>query len=160
MSVSLRQVIDEVECLMDGCTAYLSRRTGELYTLQDEEAGLLEEEADSDSLPEWQREQLPKIREIPESGDWLPLPTSSDIHEWAIMEQFCRTVAEPELRDELLSAIRGRGAFRHFKDVVYRSGIERRWFQYKRAALAQIVMDWLDENAVAYERGEDAALTG
>jgi hypothetical protein len=133
---------------------------GELYTLQDEEAGLLEEEADSDSLPEWQREQLPKIREILESGDWLPLPTSSDIHEWAIIEQFCRTVAEPELRDELLSAIRGQGAFRHFKDVAHRSGIERRWFQYKRAALARIVMDWLDENAVAYERGEDAALTG
>ena len=51
--VSLRHVVDELDALMNECTSYLNRQTGELYALQDEEAGVIEDGADPEDLPEW-----------------------------------------------------------------------------------------------------------
>ena len=108
VAVSLRSVVDELEALMDGCTAYLNRETGDLYALQDEEAGLIEDGANLEDLPEWQRDEVPRVREVLESEDWLPLPTRFDIHEWAIMDEFARSIDDSDLRDDLLDAKIGR----------------------------------------------------
>jgi hypothetical protein len=62
--VSLRRVVDELEALMDGCTACLNRETGDLYALQDEDAGLVEGGANLEDLPEWQRNEVPRVREV------------------------------------------------------------------------------------------------
>jgi hypothetical protein len=83
--VSLRDVLDELSILTDEATVYLNRKTGELFTVTDEDAQLLEDEDDPKEIPEWQRELLPKVREILDSEDWLALPTKFDLHEYAIM---------------------------------------------------------------------------
>lgn len=158
--VSLRRVVDELDALMDECTAYLNRQTGELYALQDEEAGAIEDDADPEDLPEWLCDEVPKIREVLESGDWLPLPTKFDIHEWAIMDAFARSIDDSELQDELLGAIRGRGAFRYFKDTVHRHGIQDDWYGFRTAALERIAADWLDGHGISYTRDEDATPAG
>lgn len=150
--VLLRDVVDELEGLMEGCTAYINRRTGEIYSVSEDDTRLLEDEDDDDDLPEWQREIMPKIRDVLESEDWLELPSRFDIHEWAIMEAFSRSMEDSDVRDELLSAIRGSGAFRHFKASIHRLGIHKNWDQYKTKALEQIAADWLDENGIAYRR--------
>jgi hypothetical protein len=160
VAVSLRRVVDELEVLMDGCTAYLNRETGDLYTLQDEEAGLVEDGANLEDLPEWQRDEVPMIREVLESEDWLPLPTRFDIHEWAIMDEFARSIDDSDLRDELLDAIRGAGAFRNFKDAIHRRGIHESWHSYRTTALGQIAVDWLDEHGISYTHDEGAAPAG
>jgi len=150
--VLLREVVEQLEALMQGWTAYIDRRTGEIYSVSEEAARLLEDEPDDDDLPEWQREMMPKTREVLESEDWLELPSRFDIHEWAIMEAFSRSIEEPDVRDELLHAIRGSGAFRHFKAVIHRLGIHKNWDQYKTKALERIAADWLDENGIAFRR--------
>jgi len=160
VAVSLRRVVDELEALMDGCTAYLNRETGDLYALQDEEAGLVEDGAKLEDLPEWQRDEVPMIREVLESEDWLPLPTSFDIHEWAIMDEFARSIDDCDLRDELLDAIRGTGAFRSFRGAIHRRGIHESWYSYRTAALGQIAVDWVDEHGISYTRDEGAAPAG
>lgn len=148
--VSLQKVVEELEALMQGCTAYLDRRTGELYTVTDEEAALVDNEVDADDLPDWQREMLPKIREVIESEDWLELPTSFDIHEWEIMDSFSRSIEDADVRDELLNAIRGSGAFRFFRHTIHQLGIEKSWYQFKKKTLERIAADWLDENEIPY----------
>jgi hypothetical protein len=153
--VLLREVVEELETLMEGWTAYIDRRTGELFSVSEEDAALLEDEPDDDDLPEWQREMITKIREVLESEDWLELPSKFEIHEWAIMEAFSRSIEEPDVRDELLRAIRGSGAFRHFKAAIYRRGIQEHWYQYKTEALERIAADWLDDNGIAYRREGD-----
>jgi len=155
--VPLRKVVDEIEALMDESTAYLNRKTGELYTLHEEEALLDEDDADLEDLPEWQRSEIPVIRDVLESEDWLPLPTKFDIHEWAIMDEFSRSMDDPELRDELQDAIRGAGAFRHFKSTIHRLGIHELWYRYRTSALERIAMDWLEEHEIAYTSDENAA---
>jgi hypothetical protein len=151
--VSLQDVVDEMDVLTDQATAYLNRRTGELYTLLTDELDLVEHEDDAADLPEWQREMLSKGREILDSEDWLQLPNKFDIHEYAIMKQFCLSVDNPSLKKELLNAIRGSGAFRYFRDTIHRHGIQEEWYQYRQDAVEKIAIEWLEGNGIAYKRG-------
>jgi hypothetical protein len=84
------------------------------------------------------------------TGRFLRLPSKFDIHESQIMEDFALPVENDSLRDELLSAIHGRGAFRYFKDVMHRRGSKEDWFEFRNKALRQIALDWLEKRGVAY----------
>ena len=68
------------------------------------------------------------------------------------MERFCSEVEDQALRDALLRAIRGRGAFRCFKDVIHERGIAPAWYAFRERALEEIAADWLDANGIAYRR--------
>lgn len=82
--------------------------------------------------------------------DYLPLPTKFDIHEYSIMERFCRSREDDEMRDDLCDAIRGRGAFRRFKDSIHEHGIADDWYKYRDEALREIAIEWCEENGIPY----------
>lgn len=48
-TVSLHEVVDELEALIDESAAYLNRETGEVYSVRDEDAGLIEDGVDPDA---------------------------------------------------------------------------------------------------------------
>ena len=150
--VSLRAVVEEMDVLNEEWTAYLNRCTGELITVTQEDIRAAESEDQSGDLPDWQRELLPKIREVLESDDFVPLPSKHEIHEYSIMERFCDQGEDAGLREELLSAIRGRGAFRRFKDRNHDRGVEEAWYQCRQRALEDIAAEWLEANGIAYTR--------
>jgi hypothetical protein len=152
--VLLRDVALEMDVLNEEWTAYLNRRTGELITVTDEEARAVEAGDESEDVPEWQRDLLPKIREVLESDEYLALPGKLEIHEYAIMERFCAGVENAALRDELLGAIRGRGAFGRFKDLIRGRGIVEAWHRYRERALEAIAAEWLEAHGIAYSREE------
>lgn len=65
------------------------------------------------------------------------------------MAEFITTVRSPRLQERLERAIRGRGAFRHFKDVLLDFPTEReRWFQFKHEQLHQRILDWLEAEEI------------
>jgi hypothetical protein len=107
--VSLYDVVAEMDLPSDDWTAYLNRRTGELVTVTDEEQRIAEADQEPDDLPDWQMETLPKVREVLETEDFLPLPSKFEIHEYWIMERFCLGVEDVEARGELLQANREGG---------------------------------------------------
>jgi hypothetical protein len=49
-----------------------------------------------------------------------------------------------------MAAIRGRGAFRRFKDALDRHGLLEAWYRYRREDLAQEAAAWLEANGIAY----------
>ena len=149
--VSLRDVVEEM-VPSEEWTAYLNRRTGELVTVTDEDQRLVEEDADPSDLPDWQQESLSRARVALESEDFLALPDKVEIHEYSIMERFCLGVEDPEVRDALLRAIRGRGAFRWFKHVTHERGMAEAWYAFRQRALEEIAVEWLETNGVAYSR--------
>ena len=114
MSVKLRDVVDGLEMQADEMSAYLNKRTGEVVPISSEDLSAAEEEEDLEDYPEWQQESILKAKEILESEDWIELPSKFEIDEYGIMEDFCRSVADPEISERLLSSIRGRGAFGRF----------------------------------------------
>jgi Uncharacterised protein family (UPF0158) len=151
VEVSLRAVVDELDVLMEGWVAYLNAKTGELISLSEDDRMLAEHEVDpEEDTPKWQQEALPKIREVLESEDYIELPSKFDIHEYAIMKNFCYSIEDRRLRSELLNAIRGSGAFSRFKSVIHSRKIQNAWYAFKRAALERIAIDWLEAKAIAY----------
>jgi len=88
--VSLRDLIEQMDLMTDEATAYINRNTGELITLTHEELALAEDSEEAEDAPQWQKDLLPKAREVLASEDFLPLPGKFEIHEWSIMECFAR----------------------------------------------------------------------
>ena len=129
----------------------LNRDTGEIVTVTDEDRALVEDDADLDDLPDWQREALPKAREALESNRFLPLPGRFELHEWSIMERFGQERGSARQRDELLDSLHGRGALRMFKSAIRRLGIEEEWHRFRDSAFEEIAKDWLESNGLAYE---------
>jgi hypothetical protein len=118
--------------LGDVMAAYINKKTGELFTVSEEETRIIEEGNEDDEFtPEWQKEILPRVREVIESDDFVVLPDKFEIHEYSIMEQFCFSLPDKGLQDELLRVIRGRGAFRRFNDAIYCREIHDDWYRFR-----------------------------
>jgi len=150
--VSLHDVIDHMEMASDEATSYINRKTGELIALTHEELALAEDPDGAAEAAEWQKDLLPKAREVAASEDFIPLPGKFEIHEWSIMERFARSLKDAAVSDELDAAVHGRGAFRRFKDVVHRLGIADEWYRFRDAALEEIAIEFLEAHEIAYER--------
>jgi hypothetical protein len=87
-----------------------------------------------------------KAKEVISSDDFLLLPSKFDIHEYHIMENFCCSVEGDK--------IRGRGAFRRFKDAIKSHGLEEEWYSFRQETLEKIAIDWLEGNHISYTKAE------
>ncbi len=150
--VSLTKIADEIDSLMEGFTAYLNTQTGELFTLLDDVFDSLDDAPEDEDRPDWEIAERAKAREIRDCEDWLELPSKFELREWDLMEEFSVSIEDPLVREELLNAIRGRGAFRYFKDTVHRHGIRELWFAFKAAGIEAVAASWLNEHGIAYQR--------
>jgi hypothetical protein len=73
--------------------------------------------------------------------------SSREQYRW--MERFIPMVDDPELRDRLVAAIDGKGAFRRFKDVLMAYGPEReRWFAFRSERLRVFMEAWLSAHGM------------
>jgi len=133
--VKLEDIIDGIEMQTDESSSYLNIKTGEVVIISDEESSAAEEDKPIDSFPEWQHELINKAKEILHSNDYISLPSKFDIHEYSIMEKFCLSITDDQLRDLLYYSIKGSGAFRRFKDNVYKYNLEEEWYKFRDEAI-------------------------
>jgi hypothetical protein len=155
--ISVDAVATELDGVGQDIHVYLHKPTGEFVSLSTEELSAAEEGYDLEDYPDWQKEMIQTAAEVLESDEYVELPTSFDIHEYEIMDNFCWTL-EPEIfREDMLNLIRGSGAFRRFKDAIYRHGIEDAWFAFRAQALRRIARRWLEDNAIPFTDDEDQA---
>ncbi len=135
MKVKLSDIIDAIEMTDQYSEGFLDKETGEI---------------------EWTSDMTMTRKEIEEINDKLDehgfyrLPTSYDIREYDIMEEFVGNLTGSVL-ESLSSAIRGKGAFRRFKDGINRLGIEQDWYDYQAKAYRRIAIEWCEENGIEYE---------
>jgi hypothetical protein len=132
----LQDIIEAIDLPDRDWTSYVNRETGAIVTVTDDMAMGPDGEIDP--------------ADIEESAEFLPLPTSAEIDEWSMMENFALQRPEP-LSDELLDGISGRGAFRMFRTIVKRARIEDEWFRFRERAFASIAREWLDQHGIPYE---------
>jgi len=152
MVISLREVVEAIEAQSEESEAYLDPTTGEIVPVTEEDRRLVEEGDENDaSLPKWQREVLPKIRQALESGRFLRLPDRFEVHDWDIMRRFSEAQEDARVRNELLDAIHGSGAFGMFKGAIRRLGIEDAWYQFREGAHEEIAREWLEEHKLPYK---------
>lgn len=88
---------------------------------------------------------------IESSGDrFLRFPTKYDIHEYSIMENFVYSLPAGAARQELANAIRGRGAFRRFKNGIRYHRLEQQWYDYRDQAYREIAIRWCRDEGLEY----------
>ena len=76
---------------------------------------------------------------------YLRIDPASSREQYRWMERFVSSVSDQPLRERLLIAIDGKGAFRRFKDVLLAFPAEReRWFAYRSELLHFHIQTWLD----------------
>ena len=78
------------------------------------------------------------------------LPSPYDIHEYSIMERFIWSLPEGTIQDRLENAIRGRGAFRRFKDSIYRLDMEQEWYDFRANAYREIAIEWCNDHGFQF----------
>jgi hypothetical protein len=150
LRVKLSDIVEGLEFQSDERSSFLNLTTGEVVSITDEELRAAEADTPLEAFPTWQHDAIRLARDVVETDHYLPLPTKFDIHAYSIMERFCLSVNDDDLRDDLCGAIRGRGAFRRFKDRVQAYGITEEWYRYRDAALREIAITWCEEHGILY----------
>ena len=83
-------------------------------------------------------------------GDgFVKIEPASSREQYKWMEQFVAMVEDPALRERLLIAIDGKGAFRRFKDVLLNYPADReKWFNYRGDLLHWQIKLWMEREQI------------
>lgn len=142
MKIKLEQVIEAIETADDAFTYLYDTQTGETVLLPD-----------STMFGE-QDEALEELIESAPIGRFLRFPTKYDIHEYSIMEDFVYSLPSGAARQELVSAICGRGAFRRFKNGIRYHRLEQQWYDYRDQTYREIAIQWCQDEGIEYTEGK------
>jgi len=150
LKVDLEDVLEALELRTRESNYFYYKKTGVVFMIMDDELRTGEEDFDLDDFPEWQRENIKAAADIISTDDYIRLPDDYEIDDYSIMEDFCYSIEDEELSEELLYAIRGNGAFRMFKEKIYQYEIEDDWYDYKDQRYREIAIEWCEENNIEY----------
>ncbi len=114
--------------------SFLDTRTGEVVTVTE---GAID-----------YSEQRAKVQTGGEAFVRIEPAASREQYKW--MERFVVGVTDEPLRERLVIAIDGKGAFRRFKDVLLNYPTEReRWFSYRAELLHWAIQKWMEKEQLA-----------
>ena len=151
MKVDLKKIFEGIESQSDESHSYLKLSSGEVVLFTDEAIAAAESDEDLSEHAEWYRETVEQARAfVNNEEDYLPLPSKFDFHEYGVMEEFIHSLPIEAQRDELLTLIKGKGAFARFKDGAARLLLLDAWYQYREQALAALAEDWCRENGIEF----------
>lgn len=135
--IKLKQVIDAVEMANEAYTLFWDQQTGETVYLDDPD------------ITGMSNESLLNLLET-DPDRFFRFPTKYEIHEYKIMESFVWSLPSGKAKDELVSAIRGRGAFRRFKNGIRYWRLEQQWYEYLASAYEEIAVQWCRDNGIDF----------
>lgn len=132
----------------DDMHSFLHRPTGRVVTVTDDALAAAENDGET-----WVSEEELEVarRIVAADDDYLALPDRFEIDEHRMMERFAVSLADEGARDAALTALRGRGAFRYFKDTVHRLGLSTAWYAYRDECYRETARAWCTAHAVAYD---------
>ena len=127
MKVKLDTIIDGLECVSDDTQVFYNTETGETVLWMD----FGDNDIDEDEL---------------EDEKYIALPDRFEINEYHMMEAFAYD------RDErLVDAIKGRGAFRCFKDTAAEVGLIEDWYEFRDNCYRSRAEDWCRDHDLEWE---------
>ncbi|PGM54644.1 UPF0158 family protein [Bacillus sp. AFS053548] len=148
----IKDIIEELEMQIDGYRSFIKIRTGEVFSVAEEDLFDAEDEKPiDDDLQDWQIENLEIANEIMENfEDYKELPSKYEIDEYIMIKDFCLTVKDEKIQNILLITIEGKGAFRRFKDAVIELNIEMDWYSYRDSRYKDLAIAWCQNNDIEY----------
>jgi len=139
MTIPLKQVIQAIEEANEVFTSFWDTKTGKTVYLADP---LMVDMTEDDKA------LAAAIEDTPER--FLRFPTQYEIHQYRIMEDFIDQLSPGKAQEELVHAIRGKGAFRRFKQSVRYHRLEQRWYDHLAEAYRELAIRWCEEEGLEY----------
>lgn len=139
MKVKLQEVLEALECAGMDVNYYYDTKNQAILMIFD---GMVNGETN------------PKLIEEIEDGfieDYILLPGQYDIHEYRMMEEFIYELPGGRAQDALDAAIRGKGAFRRFKDRLYDFNLQDKWYKYRDVCYERVARDWCERFGIEIE---------
>lgn len=135
-AVDLNEVIDALDLNFDSVRYFVNTITGQVICLTEgEDFSDIEEEVEDDFIPD----------------HYIPLPDNWELDKYEIMEDFCCSLEEGEIQENLLRAIRGRGAFGRFKTAIHCYGNQEDWYQFLHNSLKEIAIEFCKAHKLPYK---------
>ena len=133
-------------------SAYLDTKTGEIISIPGDVLETMEdEEEDTEDLPKWERELIETAKEVfdDDKGRFLAIPRRESHEGYGLMASFATTVNNKQLGEKLNIALNGKGAFRHFRNVLNEHPDElERWYAFKDEYTRNEAIQWLLSNGI------------
>lgn len=86
------------------------------------------------------------IHVLTNPGRYVRIPERDSNEAFNTMRRFALTVDDPILRERLLSALNGKGAFNRFKSTLLSNKKERkRWHGFNARVMKEIILRWYNE---------------
>lgn len=149
--VKIKDIIEEMEMQFEGYRSFVKIRTGEVFSVSEDDLIDAEDEKTMDDLQDWQIENLEIANEIVGNfEDYKELPSRYEIDEYKIVKDFCLTVKDVKIQKILLITIEGKGAFRRFKDAVIEFNIEMDWYSYRDRRYKDLAIAWCQNNEIEF----------
>jgi hypothetical protein len=162
--VNLQELLFHFEA-PEGWRAFWDRETGRVSSFDsetlEEAEEFLEEEAEGEAdeaagetvsrVPDWQGEIIVQAREVLRDSTgkrFLEIPGSFEFHEYRHMQRFVGTVEADDAAEALERALRGRGAFRRFKERADDFGVLEDWYAYRDSALREFFRHWAEREGL------------
>ena len=103
-----------------------------------------------ESLADWEKEEVEIAKAIvKDPGErFVVAPAKFDFNEYRQMERFIGMVEDSAAAEQLWRAIKGKGAFRYFKDTASRLGVSKQWYHYRDNAMKEFVRDWAEAHQI------------
>ncbi|KAB2902163.1 MAG: hypothetical protein F9K27_17615 [Anaerolineae bacterium] len=166
LAIDSRELIVAFE-YAEGIQAYLDLETGAIVQISDDAFSDLENlpvDEDDDletalqNVEDWQQEILREAIPIQEGlgARYLKIPQIDSFEDYRDMADFIATIEDDHRRELLEVAIRGKGAFRRFKDVLYSYPDEReRWFAFQEEEMQRRVIHWLNAKNIELDESNN-----
>lgn len=166
LKIDMQELVDAYDFRDDSdtLTYWFDLETGDVVLVHEEARSMLEDiyrkYADPDTgeldwqvvLPQlnvqgWEQDTILVANRIEQGLDtrFIAIPDVHTFDGYKDMVRFIGTVSNQRLQERLDWAIRGKGAFRRFKDVLYDYPDWReRWFQFRDERMYKRVLYWLE----------------
>lgn len=151
MKVKLEKLLKELEMSdMEGVSVLIHSPTGECLVYSDDELRKAERVYDGEDIPllEWEKPQIQKLLNcIEHDDDYFQLPSFQDLDVYQLMEAFAYKMNNAKLLQDL----RGRGAFRRFKDNLAQFDLWKEWELFRKQAMKKVLIKWCEDHQFDFE---------
>ncbi len=149
-TLKLSDLVETMESQDDESELFVNSRNGEILLFSEEEITIAEGGDDPDRFPQWQREIIELANEALDSDDFIEMGAAHEVDDYAMMRDFCDSISDVVISDQLHASIRGRGAFHHFRKSVEGLDLLEQWNAFKHEAYKRAAVAWCEENNIDY----------
>lgn len=143
MKVELNDVIEAIEFEGELLTHFYNKKTGVIMYVEDSSTATYKAEDIEriNDFEEWEQELIKSLYDLKENpNNYIQLPDQNQLDEYKMMVEFCKTIDDIEIKNNL----------RELKEEIERKGHLSDWYDYREELEYNIAKNWCEKNNIEY----------